>query len=198
MSDKSNKVSVFYGRARRIELYEKLAYIAVVVVAVIIIVVLVSKQPTDTDRNINFSYLRDYLQGRGYSCELLHQNNGGCTKRTDNTLYNFVRFEDGFMYTVKTDSYLMQIVHSLEKSESITFSTTSEAFLGYRNKKYYCELGESVLDTFGDCLTKDGEVLNLNSYRGIIEQAQFDVSNMLDASGYYKNTLLEDYVWQKK
>lgn len=198
MSDKSNKVSVFYGRARRIELYEKLAYIAAAVLAIIIIVVLVSNQSTETDRNVKFSYLRDYLQGRGYSCELLHQKNGGCTKRTDNTLYNFVRYEDGFMYTVKTDSYLMQIVHSLEKSNSITFSTTSEAFFGYKNKKYFCEFEGNVLGTLGDCLTKDGNVLNLNSYRGIIEQAQYDVDNMIEASGYYRKSLLEDYVWSKK
>lgn len=198
MSDKSNKVSVFYGRARRIELYEKIAYIAAALIAVIIIVVLVSRQSTDDDRNVNFSYLRDYLQNRGYSCELLHQVNGGCTKRTDNTLYNFVRYEDGFMYTVKTDSYLMQIVHSLEKSDSIVFSTTSDAFFGYRNKKYYCDFEKNVLGALGECKTKDGDVLSLNSYRGVIERAQYDIENMIDASGYYKKSLIENYIWSKK
>ena len=58
MSDKSNKVSVFYGRARRIELYEKIAYVVAGLVAAIIVVFIVSKQSTNQDNNVDFALLR--------------------------------------------------------------------------------------------------------------------------------------------
>ncbi len=198
MSDKSNKVSVFYGRARRIELYEKIAYIVVGIVAVVLVFVIVTSQSSSGESNVNYAYLKQYLYERGFSCDLIHKSGGKCRKDSNGTSYVFTRYDDGFEYLVKTESYLLIMNHSLQKENYITFSTTSEAFSGYKNKSYECELGETVLDTFGECKTKEGEMLNLNSYRGVIEQAQKDVNNMIESSGYYKKNLMEDYQWVKK
>ena len=198
MSDKSNKVSVFYGRARRLELYEKIAYIVVGCIAVILVVVLVTSQSDNSEKNVNFSYLKQYFYDRGFSCDLVHRSGGKCRKEANNVSYVFTRYDDGFEYIVKTESYLLVMFHSLQKENHITFSTTSEAFAGYKNKEYECKLGKNVLDTIGDCKTKEGELLNLNSYIGVIEQAQKEVNNVIDSSGYYKKNLLEDYQWIKK
>ncbi|MGN1371933.1 MAG: hypothetical protein ACI4XM_06650 [Candidatus Coprovivens sp.] len=198
MSDKNNKVSVFYGRARRLELYEKIIYVLVAIVAVVLIFVLVTSQSSNTESNVNYAYLKQYLYERGFVCDMIHKSGGKCRKENNGTSYVFTRYDDGFEYLVKTDSYFLIMSHSLQKENSISFSTTSEAFAGYKNKEYNCELGDNVLDTFGECKTKNGEVLNLNSYRGVIEQAQKDVNNMIDSSGYYKKNLMEDYQWIKK
>ena len=198
MSDKNNKVSVFYGRARRLELYEKIIYVLVAIVAVVLIFVLVTSQSSNTESNVNYAYLKQYLYERGFVCDMIHKSGGKCRKENNGTSYVFTRYDDGFEYLVKTDSYFLIMSHSLQKENYISFSTTSEAFAGYKNKEYNCELGDSVLDTFGECKTKTGEVLNLNSYRGVIEQAQKDVNNMIDSSGYYKKNLMEDYQWIKK
>lgn len=198
MSKKSNKVSVFYGRARRIELVEKIAYIVVGLIAVILVVVLVTSKEDVGEGNVNFSYMKQYFYDRGFNCDTIHKSGGRCTKDTGTTLYSFVRNDDGFEYLVKTSSYVLEIKHSLLNGDWMLFSTTSEAFSGYKNKKYTCEINDNVLNEFGACLTSDREVLNLNSYRGVIEIAQKDIENIIEASGYYRKSLIEDYQWEKK
>jgi hypothetical protein len=198
MSNKSNKVSVFYGRARRIELYEKIAYVAVGIIAAIVVVFIVTKQATNDDENVDFARLRTYMANRGFSCEMVHKPNGFCSKSNDTTSYTFTRYGDGFMYRVKTKSYTLEMVHSMKKENEIVFTTTSEAFYGYKNKTYSCSFNVSVLGDIRICKTVDDEILNLSSYKGVIEQAQMDVSNILESSGYYKDILLKDYKWQKK
>lgn len=198
MSDKSNKVSVFYGRARRLELYEKLAYIVVGVVAAVLVFFLVTSQSSTGESNINYAYLKQYMYDRGFSCELIHKSGGKCRKENNGVSYIFTRYDDGFEYLVKTDSYLLIINHTLQKDNYITFSTTSSAFPGYKNKNYECKIGETVLDTFGECKTKEGDLLDLDSYHGVIEQAQNEVNNIIESSGYYKKNLMEDYQWIKK
>ena len=198
MSNKSNKVSVFYGRARRIELYEKMAYVAVGIIAAIVVVFIVTKQATNDDENVDFARLRTYMANRGFSCEMVHKPNGFCSKSNVTPSYPFTRYDDGFMYRVKTKSYTLEMVHSMKKENEIVFTTTSEAFYGYKNKTYSCSFNVSVLGDIRICKTVDDEILNLSSYKGVIEQAQMDVSNILESSGYYKDILLKDYKWQKK
>lgn len=198
MNDKNNKVSVFYGRARRLELYEKMAYIIVAVVAVVLIFVIVTSQSDNGEKNVNYSYLKQYFYDRGFTCDLVHKSGGKCRKDTPSTSYVFTRYDDGFEYYISTESYSLLISHTLQKEQEISFSTTSEAFAGYKNKDYMCKIGENVLDTVGTCKTKEGEVLNLNSYLGIIEQAQKEIDNIIESSGYYKRSLIEDYQWEKK
>lgn len=198
MSDKSNKVSVFYGRARRMELYEKIAYIVVGIVAVVLVFVLVTSQSDSGETNVNYAYLKRYFYDRGFTCDLVHKSGGKCRKDVNGVSYVFTRYDDGFEYLVKTESYLLIMNHSLQNEKYISFKTTSEAFAGYKNKQYNCEFDKNVLGKLGDCETKDGDYLNLNSYLGVIEQAQKDLNNILDSSGYYKKNLLEDYQWIKK
>mgnify|MGYP003300015130 FL=1 len=198
MSNKSNKVSVFYGRARRIELYEKIAYIVIGIVAVLLIFFLVTSQEDNTELNVNYSFMRNYFTSMNYNCDSLHRSGGRCSKDTGTTAYIFVRNDDGFKYIVETDSYSLEIEHSLLNGDWILFDTTSEAFAGYKNKKYECKVNGNVLEKFGDCLTKDGELMNLNSYRGVIEMAQKDIENIIESSGYYRRTLMNDYKWEKK
>lgn len=198
MSDKSNKVSVFYGRARRLELYEKLAYIIVGIIAVVLVFFLVTSQSSTGEANVNYAYLKQYMYDRGFSCEMIHKSGGRCHKETNGVSYVFTRYDDGFDYLVKTESYVLIINHVLQEDNSITFSTTSAAFPGYKNKEYECKLGTTVLDEFGECKTKEKEKLDLESYRGVIEQAQKDVNNIIESSGYYKQNLMEDYQWIKK
>lgn len=198
MDNNSNKVSVFYGRARRLELYEKIAYIIVGVVSVILVVVIVTSQSDNSERNVNYAYLKQYFYDRGFSCDLVHKSGGKCRKDTPSTSYVFTRYDDGFEYHISTESYSLLISHTLQKEQTITFSTTSEAFAGYKNKEYKCKIKDSVLDEHGDCETKEGEVLNLNSYLGLIEQAQNEINKVIESSGYYKRDLIEDYQWVKK
>lgn len=198
MSDKSNKVSVFYGRARRIELYEKIIYIVVGIIAVVLVFLIVTSQSSNGESNVNYAYLKRYFYDRGFSCDLIHKSGGKCRKDSNGVSYVFTRYDDGFEYLVKTESYLLIMNHSLQTENYISFSTTSEAFSGFKNKIYNCKLGDNVLDEFGACKTKEGEVLNMSSYIGVIEQAQKDLNNIIDSSGYYKKNLLEDYQWIKK
>ena len=198
MNDKSNKVSVFYGRARRIELYEKIAYVVVGVIAAVIVVFIVSKQSSNQDDNVDFARLRTYMASRGFTCEMVHKPNGFCSKSNENSSYTFTRYDDGFMYKVRTKGYTLEIVHSMKKENKIVFTTTSEAFYGYKNKTYDCSFNVNVLGDIRICKTVADEILNLSSYKGVIEQAQKDLGNILDSSGYYKNILLKDYKWEKK
>lgn len=195
---KNDKVSVFYGRARRIEFAEKVAYIVTAIIALIVVVVIVTKQSDSGEANVNFSYLRQYFTDRGYNCEMIHRAGGRCVFDNGITIYSFVRNEDGFEYLVRTNSYLLEMTHSLDDENAIVFKTTSEAFAGYKNKSYTCEFKDNVLGELGVCQTLEGEQLNLRSYIGVIEHAQNDLNLIIDSSGYYKTNLLQDYQWVKK
>ncbi len=198
MSDKNTKASVFYGRARRLELYEKITYIVVGLIAIALVVFLVSSQSSNGEANINYYYLKQHFYNRGFSCDMVHKSGGKCRKSNEKTLYVFTRYDDGFEYLVETESYLLKLSHSLKNENYISFETTSEAFSGYRNKEYMCKFEKNVIGKLGECTTKNGEKLELNSYIGVIEQAQIEVSNAIDSSGYYRKILLDDYQWVKK
>ncbi len=199
MNEKNNnKVSVFYGRARRIELYEKIAYVTIAIVAVAIICFLVFRDTEDGIKNVNFSYMRQYFEGKGYICERIHENGGKCYLKTDLISYDFSRYDDGFEYMVRTDSYYLYMKHSINNKSEISFKTTSEAFAGYRNEEYNCKFKDNVLGPLGECTNSQGEELNLSSYIGVIEQAQSDIENIIKSSGYSRNKLLEEFIWKKK
>lgn len=195
---KNSSVSVFYGRARRIEIVEKIAYITVGFIAILLVFSLVFKQERNVDYNVNFAYLRNYLEGRGFQCEMIHLSGGQCYISGDYSTRTFVRYEDGFEYFVKTESYLLDIRHTLKEENLIRFKTTSEAFVGYKNKEYTCEYVSNVIKELKQCKTEDGEVLDLDSYIGLIEHSIIDINNIIDSSGYYKSELLENYKWVKK
>lgn len=198
MDKKVPKVSNLYGRARRIELVERIAYIVVGIIAVVLVVLLVSKTTEKTDDNVNFAYLRNYLEAKGFSCELLHRSGGQCNLRGKNVSYIFIRYDDGFEYIVRTKSYNFHLKHILSDEDKITFRTTSDAFSGYRNKNYTCSFKDNILNGIDKCVDEDDEVLDLEAYTGTIEQIIYDVNNIIDSSGYDKNRLISNNVWEKK
>lgn len=196
--NKHNTGNAFYGRARRIEFVERLVYVTVGIIAVVLIVMLVFKQSSSAERNMNFAYLRNYLESRGFQCNMVHVSGGQCTLTNEYSTHSFVRFEDGFEYIAKTDSYLLNIRHRLSDENSIIFKTTSEAFVGYKNQEYSCEFVDNVVNQLGNCKTELDEKLDIDSYIGVIEQAMKDVNLIIDNSGYYKEELIENYKWIKK
>lgn len=198
MDKKVPKVSNLYGRARRIELVERIAYIVVGIIAVVLVILLVSQKTDDTDDNINFAYLRRYMEARGFSCELIHRSGGQCVLNNRNTIYSFVRYDDGFEYIVRSQAYVLQIKHILSEEDTITFKTTSDAFSGYRNKNYTCIYKDNILNEIDKCLDEEDNELNLKSYTGLIEQTIYELNNIVDSSGYNKARLVNNYIWEKK
>ncbi len=198
MDKKNAKVSNLYGRARRIELVEKIAYVIVGIIAVTLVLVLVSRQTVNTDDNINFAYLRKYMEANGYSCEMIHRSGGQCLLSNTNSTYSFVRYDDGFEYIINTKAYTLNVKHKLSEENSITFKTTSDAFSGYRNKKYTCDYKDSVIGKLEKCLDEEDNVLELKSYVGLIEQSINELNNIITASGYDKDELINNYIWEKK
>lgn len=198
MDKNSIKVSNLYGRARRIEFVEKVAYLVIGIIAVILVIVIVSNQKEKVDDNVNFAYLRRYLENRGFNCEMIHRVGGQCSLVNDTSTYSFIRYDDGFEYIMVTKSYTLDIRHKLSEEERITFKTTSEAFSGYRNKSYTCRYKDKVVGELDKCIDEDEKELDLNSYKGMIEKAIVELNNIIDSSGYDKDELLDNYKWTKK
>lgn len=194
----NGKINV-YGRARRLALYRN---IAIIVGCLFLIVFLVSQLFKKDVNNIvlgEYEQLRSYFLKREFTCESLEESGGKCISTTDNVKTTFYRYKDGFEYIVKSDSYTLSIIHRLENEDSITFKTTSEAFDGYKNQKFVCAFKENVLDKVSSCeAEKDGVILDINSYLGIIEQAQTDLINAINSSDYSLDSLLLTYEWIKK
>lgn len=196
--EKNNKVSNLYGRARRIAFLEKVIYCAVGIVALILVVLVLANRPEKTDQNVNFAYLRTYLEDRGYVCEVLHRVNGQCKKVGKVSDYTFIRYDDGFEYIVNSKGYILDIRHKSNDESRISFRTTNDAFAGYKNQTYSCQFKNNVLSELGECSTSAGDKLDMNSYIGVIEQSIYEVNNMIDSSGYKKDKLVNDFVWEKK
>ena len=194
-----NKGSFLYGRARRIALIEVIAVIFVSIAAVILIVFLVFNNDEVAVKNEKFSLLTSYFTDRHYTCELLHQSGGKCVLSTEGKKYSFYRYDDGFQYIISSDSYVLSIVHRLTEEDSVTFKTTSEAFSGYKNQTFKCQFENNVLSEITLCeSTKEDIKLEVNSYLGVIEQAQADISNALASSGYSVDDVMINYEWNKK
>lgn len=198
--EKNNfKVSNLYGRARRIELVEKIAYIVVGIIAIVLVVFLVARQTKSQDGNVNFAYLREYLEIKGYMCDRIHLSGGQCVLSNENSNHVFIRRDNGFEYIVSTNSYILGMKHYLDEEDEITFKTYSEAFIGYRNRNYVCSYKKNIIGGLERCVDEDtGEELDLDSYKGVIVQAMNELNNIIDSSGYDKNELLENYIWKKE
>ena len=200
--EKSNKITLdrtaLYGRARRIELVEKIAYIVIAIISVILVFVIVRKRSTYNDENVDFNLLRKYLEVRGYNCYLVYQPGGACTFVNEKSKLQFIHQEDGFEYYEQTSGYTLSIVLTEEKGDYITLRTTSEALPGYRNKTYTCTYKKYILDDLESCEDKDGNVLDSNAYKGIVEKGMYDVNNMILNSGYRRESLLKNHEWIKK
>lgn len=194
-----NKNTFLYGRARRIALIEAIGFILLAIALSILIVFLVFKEDDVAVKNEKFSVLTNYFLERNYTCEVLNHSGGKCVLALEGKKYSFYRYDDGFQYLVSSDSYSLAIIHRLTEEDSVTFKTTSEAFDGYKNQTFECEIGDNVLEKVKSChSSKDDIDLDINSYLGVIEQAQYDVTQALANSGYSMDDLIINYEWQKK
>lgn len=197
MNDKESRVvSNFYGRARRIALAEKIIYTSVAIFTVILVIFLIGKTVTPEDKNVNFAFLRDYWENKGFGCSAIQRDGGTCSYKTEGTDYLFVRLDSGFKYTVKTSGYVINIVFSSE-AESITLETTSNSLAGYKNKVYLCSF-DSIVGEVKECVDSKENKLDAKSYIGAVNKAMFDLNKMIEASGYSSSSLLKDHKWEKK
>jgi len=190
--------NVMYGRARRIEFVERVTYVVIAIIAVILVFVIVGKNSSYNDKNVNFNLLRTYLEDRGFRCEMLYRPGGTCSLTSEVGLTTFTRYESGFEYIVKSEGYFLNIRYSTDKGDYITFKTTAYALAGYRNKTYTCYYKDDILSELDYCETDDKTRLDSNAYNGIVEKAMYDLSNMIDNSGYRRDRLIEDHEWIKK
>lgn len=196
MKDKNS--GKLYGRARRIEFIEKLAYFFAGLVAVVVVFFIISHQKGFEDDNKNFAYLREYMEAKGYYCEMIQSSGGSCTLKSDVSTSVFTRYEDGFEFIVKTDSYFLNIKHISTANDFIVFRTTANALVGYKSMNYTCKYDDSVVGKLRECVADDGTILDADAYIGVIEMAMQDVDSFIESSGYYKKELMEDYEWRKK
>ena len=147
----------------------------------------------------NYDKLKNYFLNRGFTCELLSNSGSKCVSNNNGIKTTFYRYESGFEYSVKTESYSLYMVHRLDKEDKIEFVTTSEAFTGYKNQKFTCTYEKNVLGKVEKCEAADETtVLDVKSYLGVIEHAQAEVTNAINASGFSLDSVLINYEWLKK
>ena len=191
--------NALYGRARRIEFVERATYLVVGIISVILVFVIVGKTSSYNETNINFSYLREYLEARGFSCELIYKNGGVCTSNNPNgTSASFIRYDDGFQLIQKSDGYFLEISYTESKGDYIKLKTTAYALQGYLNNNYTCYYKSEPLDGVDYCEDSKGVKLDSNAYLGIIDKALYDLNNAINNSGYSKDKLLKNHEWKKK
>ena len=186
-----------YGRARRIALVKNIAIVLICIFVGYFVVSTVFKTVTYVDPNQNFAFLKNYFVRQGYTCEIIERTGGRCYIQQENNYTGFIRYDNGFNYAVRTASYSLEFDHSIKKEKKIIFRTNQNALDGYQRKEYYCKTKGSVIDELVKCETGSGDKLDLNTYIGVIEQGIIDLNKIIDASGYDKETLINDYYWEK-
>ena len=194
-----NAQTALYGRARRIELAEKIAYVVVGIVAIALVFIIVNTHKEHVDNNVNFSMLRDYLEGREFRCEMIQMNGGSCVKKSENNEYTFIRFDSGFEYIVKSDGYSVDIRWGNdEKGDFITLKTTASALAGYKNNFYNCSYKDNILNEIDKCIDVNEKELDSKTYISVINSSMYDLNAYISHSGYRKDVLLENHEWSKK
>ena len=198
MNGQDKKVnSRFFGRQIRIDFVEKLAYIIVGIFAVGLVFYLVTQKTDFEEVNVNYAYLATYMQQKGFTCELLNRSGGKCYIVRGDTEYSFYRYDDGLQYIIKSESYSLNIKH-LSGADSMEFRTYNNAYIGYRDSVYQCTYKDGFLSELDKCVTSDGTELDLEVYLGFIRETINDLNNIVEASGYERKPLIENYEWVKK
>lgn len=188
-----------YGRARRLALIRTIAIVIVCIVAIVLIIKFIFSGGNTQTIVSEYDKLKNYFLNRGFTCELLSNSGSKCVSNNNGIKTTFYRYESGFEYSVKTESYSLYMVHRLDKEDKIEFVTTSEAFTGYKNQKFTCTYEKNVLGKVEKCEAADETtVLDVKSYLGVIEHAQAEVTNAINASGFSLDSVLINYEWLKK
>lgn len=186
-----------YGRARRIRLYVIIALIICVVAIFFIFLNSKNEKNVKNDDNVNFRYLVDYFVNKNYSCEMLQKSGGKCYLNVNDKFYQFTRYDNGFEYVLRTNTYILIIKHTSLNGDTIDFRTNNNAVSGYKSRNYTCTTKNSIIGEFEGCLDSNGEQLELVTYIGVIEQCLENVKDILNVSGYNVDELLNKYVWTK-
>lgn len=194
-----NKKINLYGRARRIALVRNIAVIAGCLVAIVLLLKFIFAGTNTQVVVSEFDKLKQYFLDRGFTCEMLTLDGSKCTSNTDIGKTTFYKYENGFEYVSKTDSYTLYITHRLDKEDRIEFVTTSEAFAGYKNQKFICTYDKNVLTKVTECEAVAEDIkLDVKSYLGVIEHAQLDITTAVTSSGFSLDNLVINYEWSKK
>jgi hypothetical protein len=138
------------------------------------------------------------MEARGFGCEMVYKNGGACTSRSEAGLTSFIRYDDGFEYIVKSDGFLLDLIYSKSKGDTIKLTTTAYALEGYRNMKYTCHYKDSIIGEFDYCVDEKENRLDSPAYIGLVKKAMYDLDNILSNSGYKKDKLIENNEWVKK
>ena len=189
---------MFYGRARRIELAKKVGLILGIIIALVLLIIFIIKKVDFVDHNVNYAYLRQYLISRGYTCERIEVDGGKCFIKGSSNYQSFTRYSIGFEYLVRSDAYILQIRHLQGSYSDIKFTTNDKALVGVKNKDFICHTKGNLLGELEYCDTSDALKLTTASYVGVVESAINDVNSIIEASGYKKYVLINDYIWEKK
>lgn len=188
-----------YGRARRIALIRNIAIIVGCLVALVVLIRFIFAGSNTEVVVSEFDKLRTYFVNRGYTCEMLNTNGSKCNSNFENVKTTFYKYDNGFEYVSKTNSYSLYIVHRLDKEDKLEFVTFADAFAGYRNQKFTCTFEKTVVSKVVECVSeKDNIKLDVKSYLGVIEQAQDEIINAVESSGFSLDHLLINYDWNKK
>ncbi len=188
-----------YGRARRLELYRNIGIGIVVLLVIILIARGVIVFLNTKDNNIDFYYLKRYLNEMGFSCESLSKSGGACKYTSDNVVERFARYGNGFDYVYKNNNYVIEIYHVGGK-EKLSFTTGDGAFKGYKNLEYNCVYKNNILNEVDRCYLVNDELTELDNeaYIGVINNSMYEVSKMVEVSEYNRDDLINKYVWNKK
>lgn len=186
-----------YGRARRIALMRTIIIISLSIGAVLFVISKIFSKEEVAVIHREYAFLTEYFTDRNYNCEVLTESGNKCVLSSESLKKTFYRYDDGFQFVVKTDSYTLSIIHRLSESDNVSFKTNLNAFAGYKNQDFQCEIDKNVLGKIKNCVSGD-IVLDIPSYLGVIEEAQQELTNALLNSGYSADGVLANYEWKEK
>lgn len=191
--------TMFYGRYRRVEFAKKVLVIFTAVLLLVLAIAFLSKKVIGrVNTNVEFAYLKQYFKGNGYSCQTIEKDGGNCFKESETGSVYFTRYDEGFYYLIKTDNYELYFRHIVNTYNDITFSTTDTALAGYKSKTYSCYTDDGITGKLEECITKNGIKLDSETYIGVVNEYINKLNEIIDASGYRRDSLLDDYYWIKK
>lgn len=187
-----------YGRKRRISFAISVVVGIVCIITGYLVISKILEKTVFVEVNQNYEFLKYHFKSKGFTCEIIEKSGGRCYLETETRYMGFSRYEDGFLYVVRSPGYVLDIRHQESMKSGITFRTTDEALQGYKNMNYTCITKGTIVDELVECKTDKGVLLDLNSYIGVIETAIADTKAAIDASGYKVDVLLNEYMWEKK
>ena len=188
---------MYGGRVKRIELAKKLA---VVLLCAVIIFVSIKKLTTKEvvyDPNGRYEYIKSYFASNGYTCEDLTSSGGRCNKDKGLFKSEFVRAKDGFTFLDAGEDYVVNIYYTKDtiNKNGIFLRTNASALAGYQKKNYTCTTKGTIIDELDKCVDEEGNELDSGAYKNYVQKAIMTVQGAINASGYDKKALIEDFKW---